>query len=269
MIKKLKIGLLIAVLSLVVGVGSASADDLTFSDNTIVSVNSNNYTIQAGSTATSLIVATTTLTVTVPASSTFVISSGDRYSLANDLGLNQTCTNSTNSVTVTGLATVVFTPVATACANSGGAPLTSTPPSSAGGSPSVSTNTTTTSITPSTTLTVTSVTPTTKVEGCGGRNTGFSRTTGVSCSGNVTSVTTGTSYDMGTKTLKNGSSGNDVKELQRVLNKILKMNLKLDGKLGPKTIAVIKTWQKAHGLKADGLVGAKTKAAMKAEAEKN
>jgi peptidoglycan hydrolase-like protein with peptidoglycan-binding domain len=39
----------------------------------------------------------------------------------------------------------------------------------------------------------------------------------------------------------------------------------LDGKLGPKTIAVIKTWQSNHGLVADGLVGPKTKAMMLGE----
>jgi peptidoglycan hydrolase-like protein with peptidoglycan-binding domain len=36
----------------------------------------------------------------------------------------------------------------------------------------------------------------------------------------------------------------------------------VDGKLGPKTIAVIKTWQKEHGLVADGLIGVKTKLMM-------
>jgi peptidoglycan hydrolase-like protein with peptidoglycan-binding domain len=41
----------------------------------------------------------------------------------------------------------------------------------------------------------------------------------------------------------------------------------LDGKLGPKTIVVIKKWQKDHGLVADGLIGAKTKAMMNQEAE--
>ena len=52
------------------------------------------------------------------------------------------------------------------------------------------------------------------------------------------------------------------KELQRFLNDKLNLGLKLDGKIGPKTIAVIKKWQKDHGLKADGLIGPKTKALM-------
>ena len=41
----------------------------------------------------------------------------------------------------------------------------------------------------------------------------------------------------------------------------------IDGRLGPKTIAVIKKWQKDNDLVADGLVGAKTKAKMKAQAD--
>ena len=51
------------------------------------------------------------------------------------------------------------------------------------------------------------------------------------------------------------------------LNAKLGLGLKLDGILGAKTIAVIKTWQKAHGLTADGLIGAKTKAMMNTSAE--
>jgi peptidoglycan hydrolase-like protein with peptidoglycan-binding domain len=56
-------------------------------------------------------------------------------------------------------------------------------------------------------------------------------------------------------------------ELQRFLNAKLNLGLMLDGKLGPKTIAIIKQWQKNHGLTADGLIGAKTKALMNSEAK--
>ncbi|KKR01728.1 MAG: Peptidoglycan-binding domain 1 protein [Candidatus Nomurabacteria bacterium GW2011_GWD2_39_12] len=73
-----------------------------------------------------------------------------------------------------------------------------------------------------------------------------------------TSQSTG-SYNFGTTTLKNGSKGEAVKELQRFLNDKLNLGLVLDGKLGPKTIAVI------NGLVADGLIGAKTKAMMNAQ----
>ncbi len=82
---------------------------------------------------------------------------------------------------------------------------------------------------------------------------------------NVTSpVSSSTTYDFGSAVLKNGSRGEAVKELQRFLNQVLSLGLVVDGKLGPKTIAVIKKWQKANGLVADGLIGAKTKAKMNA-----
>ncbi len=79
-------------------------------------------------------------------------------------------------------------------------------------------------------------------------------------------VSTKTSYDFGTVTLRNGSRGEAVKELQRFLNTKLNLGLVIDGALGPKTILVIKTWQQNHNLVADGLIGAKTKAMMNAEA---
>ena len=69
-------------------------------------------------------------------------------------------------------------------------------------------------------------------------------------------------YNFGTATLKNGSTGNAVMELQKFLNAKLSLGLVVDGKLGPKTIAVIKQWQKANGLVVDGLVGQKTKVKM-------
>ncbi len=69
-------------------------------------------------------------------------------------------------------------------------------------------------------------------------------------------------YELGTVTLQSGSNGEAVKELQRFLNDTLSLGLVVDGKLGPKTIAVIKQWQLSKGLIPDGLVGAKTKAKM-------
>src|SRR3989344_59053 len=105
------------------------------------------------------------------------------------------------------------------------------------------------------------------IPGCDSRTTGFSTSSGVSCVGNsgvTTSVGAGGTYNFGTKTLKNGSRGDAVKQLQMFLNATLNLGLKLDGILGPKTIAVIKKWQADNGLVADGLVGAKTKAKMNA-----
>ena len=69
-------------------------------------------------------------------------------------------------------------------------------------------------------------------------------------------------YNFGTVTLKTGSKGEAVMELQRFLNAKLNLGLVIDGKLGPKTIVVIKQWQKDNGLVSDGLVGNKTKVKM-------
>ncbi len=69
-------------------------------------------------------------------------------------------------------------------------------------------------------------------------------------------------YNFGNVTLKNGSTGAAVMELQRFLNANLNLGLVIDGRLGPKTIAVIKKWQIDHNLVPDGLIGAKTKAIM-------
>lgn len=69
-------------------------------------------------------------------------------------------------------------------------------------------------------------------------------------------------YNFGNITLRNGSRGEAVMELQRFLNSNLNLGLVIDGKLGPKTVNVIKQWQKDNGLVADGLVGLKTKLIM-------
>ncbi len=69
-------------------------------------------------------------------------------------------------------------------------------------------------------------------------------------------------YNFGDVTLKNGSRGEAVMELQKFLNATLNLGLVVDGILGPKTITVIKKWQSDNGLVPDGLVGRKTKAMM-------
>jgi hypothetical protein len=66
-------------------------------------------------------------------------------------------------------------------------------------------------------------------------------------------------YNLGTSTLRNGSKGEAVMELQRFLNNKLNFSLAVDGKLGSKTIIAIKKLQKENGLKVDGVVGEKTK----------
>ena len=73
-------------------------------------------------------------------------------------------------------------------------------------------------------------------------------------------------YNFGTTTLSTAigtKKTNPVKELQRFLNDTYNAKLPLTGVFGTETKAVVKKWQKAHGLKADGVVGAKTKVVMR------
>ena len=102
---------------------------------------------------------------------------------------------------------------------------------------------------------------TTVAQGCSGGNI-YNTSTGNLCINTIVH-----SYNFGTATLKNGSSGEAVKELQRFLNTKLGLGLVIDGALGPKTIAVVKQWQKDNGLVSDGLVGQKTKVKMNASVE--
>jgi hypothetical protein len=107
-------------------------------------------------------------------------------------------------------------------------------------------------------------------EGCTS-TTLFSPTNGQRCPTTATPVNpttpTLTSYNFGPTTLKIRSVGEGVKELQRFFNNTLNANLVVDGKLGPKTITVVKQWQKDNNLVVDGLVGVKTKAKMNATAQ--
>jgi len=306
---KIKLSVLIVILSLVVGVGFTFADalftpDLNFTNATTVSIGGHNYVITAGSVATSsLTVTATNITVTASNPGTFTFQSPDGFSLANNGSISQACSGATNSVTMTaGVGPVIITPnpAATVC------PVTATSSGNGGTGLTGGSGTTTSppATTPSPTIMVTPVTPsTTTISGCNNGSIGFSTVSGQPCAGNLnieTTVipgcngtlgfstvtgqscvnnftttttppvtlgstpenTTPTSYNFGTVTLKNGSTGNAVEELQEFLNRFLNLGLVVDGRLGPKTIAVIKKWQKAHGLVADGLIGAKTKALM-------
>jgi peptidoglycan hydrolase-like protein with peptidoglycan-binding domain len=58
-------------------------------------------------------------------------------------------------------------------------------------------------------------------------------------------------------TLRRGSQGSAVKELQKMLND-LSYKVTVDGIFGAKTEAAVKDFQKNCGLVADGIVGAKT-----------
>lgn len=67
-----------------------------------------------------------------------------------------------------------------------------------------------------------------------------------------------TSADAATKKTHASAS---VKSAQEALNKN-GASITADGKMGPKTVAAIKSFQKSHGLKATGKLDAKTKSAL-------
>ncbi len=245
MINKLKIGFLVAVLSLAVGVSSANAANLTYDSyvDVYVSATDRTMTIKPTSYATSLVTGTSSIAVVVPTSSNFYITSQNNIGVSAAGGTDASsnvCAANTNTLTIPGDSAITYTltPGAGVCNTGGGGGG-----GGGGGSYSAPAATPVVAVAPA----VPAVAPATPA-------------TPVASTYNVAVL--------GTTTLKNGSKGDSVKELQKVLNKILSVNLAVDGKLGPKTIAQIKAWQKAHGLKADGLVGKLTKAAMVAEANK-
>ncbi len=116
------------------------------------------------------------------------------------------------------------------------------------------------------------------IPGCDNSTIGFSSVNGQSCAKNLVKkeivkvdnllITPPTNltpikYNLGTKILRIGSKGEAVKELQRYLNSILNLGLVIDGKIGHKTISIIKKWQVSKGLVPDGLIGPKAKEIMK------
>jgi hypothetical protein len=69
---------------------------------------------------------------------------------------------------------------------------------------------------------------------------------------------------LGETSLKNGSRGNAVKELQKSLNLLLNLNLEVDGIFGKKTELAIKTFQNEYGLEIDGIYNEQTHIALMA-----
>lgn len=76
-------------------------------------------------------------------------------------------------------------------------------------------------------------------------------------------VITSNPKPVATATLKKGSKGENVKTLQRNLNKVLGTNINVDGSFGPNTETTVKAFQKKYGLAVDGIYGPKSAAKMK------
>jgi hypothetical protein len=260
MINKLKIGLLVIMLS-VVWVSFAQAVDLTFSEATNISIGGYTYVISAGSQAKTVVVNGNTITIDTTGFGAFTLTSAAGSIFNNNGSLVPSCSSGASTIVVPAdHAAVVITPFvgATCASGSGGLTSGSTTTTTSGGGGGGGGSSSSSSTTP-VTITVTPVS-TTVEPGCSGGNK-YNTSTGALC---VNTAVVAAKYNFGTTTLKNGSKGDAVKELQRFLNANLNLGLVIDGKLGPKTIAVIKKWQKANGLVVDGLIGPKTKAMMNA-----
>ena len=76
--------------------------------------------------------------------------------------------------------------------------------------------------------------------------------------------TTETKNTLGSRSLKKGSAGSDVKTLQELLNQLVIVTpaLAVDGDFGSKTEAAVKTFQKKVGIKQDGIYGDETHKAL-------
>ncbi|WP_422444067.1 spore cortex-lytic enzyme [Thermoanaerobacterium sp. DL9XJH110] len=69
--------------------------------------------------------------------------------------------------------------------------------------------------------------------------------------------------NLGDRTLRQGSRGRDVAQLQQKLNTLGFWAGKVDGIFGPKTKAAVKRFQRARGIRVDGIVGPQTFRALK------
>ena len=81
---------------------------------------------------------------------------------------------------------------------------------------------------------------------------------------NIQPAPTATTYILGSRSLKKGSTGSDVKTLQELLNQlaIVTPALEVDGDFGSKTEAAVKAFQKKVGIKQDGIYGDETHKAL-------
>lgn len=96
----------------------------------------------------------------------------------------------------------------------------------------------------------------------GGSNTSSNNNSNTSTKPSTT--TTSTNYEFGSRTLKNGMNGNDVKELQEMLMEYQYSvgRSGADGKFGADTEKAVKQFQTDNGLKVDGIVGPDTFASL-------
>ena len=243
MIKKLKLGMLTLSVLALFGVASyANAQALTFSDTTYVTIGSKTYNIDSTSEATSVVVGSASITIEVPAASTVVFASPDRFDLDNDGSLTQVCASGSSYLTITGAATVVVTPNTSNVCEGGGS-------GGGGGGGSSKAATPATPATPAV--------PASSYSGlCPNGNTIASNCSAKPATPATPASPNAQGYAFGTLTIKMNTKGEECKAWQTFFNAHgANPLLVVDGWCGKLTIAAAKVWQVSQGLAGDGLLG--------------
>ena len=207
MIKKLtKKSYLFLVLSLFLIPGMVSAATLTFSEDTTINLtiggSSTNFTIVGGSSADEITTETSVLTFKISGGQTFTLRSTDRKILENDGGLSQNCPSSYSEISITlptgsGQRTIKVTPSSSNCSTLTGGGGGGGGGGTGGGSSSSS------SATPTPTAATGAEALAAQILALQAKIAGLSGTVSVS---------------QFTRSLTIGSSGEDVKNLQKFLN---------------------------------------------------
>ncbi len=147
--KKIVITIL-ALLLLPVGVG-ATADALTFAQNTNITVGDNTFVVLINSLVDDMVINSTSVTFTLSANSILVIRSNDRYQMPNNASIDFTCNSSYSEMNISGTTygtSVTITASSAVCSTSSGS---STSVSSGGGGGGATTVTPSTPSVPTTT----------------------------------------------------------------------------------------------------------------------
>ncbi len=262
--KSIKKSYLFLVLSLFLIPGMVLAAPATFSEDTTINLTiggtSTDFTIVGGSSADEITTETSTLTFKISGGQTFTFRSTDRKILENDGGLSQNCPSSYSEISITlpsgsGQRTIKVTPKSDNCSTltgGGGGGTTGGGGGGGGGSSSSSTSSATPTPTPATGAEAVA----SQIAALQAKITGLSGTTSVS---------------QFTRSLTIGSSGEDVKNLQKFLNSVgFKIANSGPGSPGNETSlfgsltrTALAKWQAANGVSpAVGYFGPLTRAKM-------
>ncbi|MDP9249424.1 MAG: hypothetical protein M3M85_02875 [bacterium] len=261
MIKKNFIALV--ALLLVLGGGSLSAASLNWSaDQTVYIVDADtDLTVVSGSTASTLVVASDSIVVTLEEGDVFTVNAEVALEVTGETTsvVEESCEADVATVEITGgqdEEEITITPGEVVCE--------SEEEESSGGTSS--SGSVSRRAAPATPATPAVTAPADCLPGFL-----FSPSTGKSCSAATPTTPAtpaagqGNAYVFGTTTIKQGSTGEACKAWQMFFNDKFGAKLATDGICGPLTMAVAKAWQASVGLVADGLLGPMSRAKAMAQ----